>query len=64
MYVLDMPRIDYTLARGPLKRGAQLGAIGPTGLRPALLMVFIISLGQVRSGQVRVFNVHIQSKLL
>ena len=27
LYVLDKPRVDYTLARGPLKRGAQLGTI-------------------------------------
>ena len=36
LYVLDKPRVDYTLARGPLRRGAQLRAIGPIGLRPAL----------------------------
>ena len=35
-YELDKPRVDYTLARGTLRRGAQLGAIGPIGLRPAL----------------------------
>ena len=34
--VLDKPRVDYTLARGPLRRGAQLGAIDPIGLSPAL----------------------------
>ena len=34
--VLDKSRADYTLARGPLKCGAQLGAIGPLDLRPAL----------------------------
>ena len=35
---LDKPRVDYTLARGdPLIRVAQLGAIGPIDLRPALL---------------------------
>ena len=33
LYVLDKPRVDYTLARGTLRRGAQLGAIG---VRPAL----------------------------
>ena len=36
LYVLDKPRVDYTLAQGPLRRGAQLGAIGPIGLRLAL----------------------------
>ena len=35
-YVLDKPRVDYTLARGPLRRGALMGAIGPIGLRPVL----------------------------
>ena len=35
LYVLDKPRIDYTLARGPLRRRTQLGPIGPIGLRPA-----------------------------
>ena len=29
MYVLDEPRVDYTLARGPLRRRAPLGA-GPS----------------------------------
>ena len=38
MSVLDKPRVDYTLARGPLSCGAQLGAIGPIGLRPALIL--------------------------
>ena len=33
--VLDKTRVGYTLARGPLRRGAQLGTIGPIGFRPA-----------------------------
>ena len=28
LHVLDKPTVDYTLARGPLRRGAQLRAIG------------------------------------
>ena len=38
VYVLDKPIVDYTLARGLLRRGAQLGAIGPILLRQALLI--------------------------
>ena len=34
--VLDKLRGDYTLVRGPFKRKTQFGAVGPTGLRPAL----------------------------
>ena len=37
LYVLDQPRVYYTLVRGPLSRGAQLGAIGPIGLRQAIM---------------------------
>ena len=36
LYLYVLERVDYNLARGPLRRGAQLGAIGPIGLRPAL----------------------------
>ena len=36
LYVLDKPKLNYTLPRGPLKRGTQLGAIGPIDLRPVL----------------------------
>ena len=39
LYVLYKPRVCYTLAQGPLRRGAQLGAIGPIGLRPALIVL-------------------------
>ena len=39
--VLDKPRVDYTLARGRLRRGAQLGAIGPHDIRPALVDMII-----------------------
>ena len=46
LYVLDKARVDYTLARGPLRRGAQLGALGPIGLRPALMPSYhIMSIG-------------------
>ena len=41
-YVLDKPRYDYTLARAPIRRGTQLGAIGPTGLRPALYVYMLV----------------------
>ena len=34
--VLDKTRVDYPSA-GPLRRGAQLGAIGLIGLKPALV---------------------------
>ena len=39
--VLDKSRVDYTLARDPLRRGAQLGANGPIGLRSALPTKYI-----------------------
>ena len=39
--VLDKPRVDYTLARVPRRRGAQLGAIVPNGLNPAVPAVII-----------------------
>ena len=35
--VLDKLRVDCTLAQGTLRHRAQLGAIGPIDLRPALL---------------------------
>jgi hypothetical protein len=36
--VLAQPIVDNSGA-GPLKRGVQLGAIGPIGLRPALVVI-------------------------
>ena len=35
-------RVDYTLGRGRLSRGDQLGAIGPIGLRPALVIIIFL----------------------
>ena len=52
MYVLDEPRVDYTLQRGPLRRGAQLEAIGPIGLRPALLVVSLLEVSEKEVGVV------------
>ena len=42
LYVLDKPTVDYTLARGPLRRGAQLRAIRTIILRPALACVIFL----------------------
>ena len=42
LYVLDKLRVDYTLAQGPLRCGAQLGAIGPIGLRSALYVCMYV----------------------
>ena len=44
LYVLDKPRVD------PLRRGAQLGAISPIGLRPALYTRYIAANRKERTG--------------
>ena len=50
LYVLDKPRVDYILARDTLRRGAQLEAIGPIGLRPALLVVSLLEVSEKKGG--------------
>ena len=44
LYVFDKPRVDYTLARGPVRRRAQVGPIGPVDLRTALFAPKVTSL--------------------
>ena len=46
---------------GPLRRGAQLGAIGPIGLRPALIAPKPVSL-TFRDGQVKILVVIVSGK--